>query len=144
MIKKFVSIILFIVLVFSFSACGAKGQQSTTTTTQENTTIEETTKKILSKEEAIEVAKDELDDILCDEFVDEGVFAHIYDIEYAPYFITAYDESKEQWEIEIIGQCSAKEYESGRYLGRYTFEADIYVTNNGIVSGSTVQGPFKI
>lgn len=142
MMKNTISIILFVVLLFSLAGCGTedKTQNATTTTQVSTTVIETTTKAGISKEKAIEIAKDEVWSIIEDELWDEyDLIADTSEYEFS-FSSATYDEANQQWKVELLGQCLAKDFNTRRYLGYYAFEVKVYVTTKGLVDGSVVTG----
>lgn len=142
MMKKTISIILFVVVLLSFAGCAQEDEkQNVTTTTTVITTVPETTTKAgISKDKAIAVAKDEVNYIVEDEIYDEYfeiVNTSQYEFSYAS---ATFNESTNKWTVEILGQCYAKEFGTGRHVGFYAFEVKIYVTTKGLVDGSVVTG----
>lgn len=134
--KKNILIVLSVfLLLFSLAGCdGEKGSEIEVTTTQVSTTVVETTTIAgITESEAIALAEDVIRDYVDDEFLDEhDLFVSTSSYKLTP-SLAFYDSETEKWKVEILGQCDAKDCETGRYLGRYGYELNVYLTNDGTI-----------
>ena len=140
--KNILIVLSVFLLLFSLAGCAQEDEkQNVTTTTTVITTVPETTTKAgISKDKAIAVAKNEVNYIIEDEIYDEYfeiVNTSQYEFSYAS---ATFNESTNKWTVELLGQCYAKEFGTGRHVGFYAFEVKIYVTTRGLVDGSVVTG----
>lgn len=133
--KKFISFVLSVVILFSFVGCSTENNsESVDTTKQVITTVPETTTTVaMSESEALEKVKYRLgfeaDLLISDKLWDEyGLIADTYDYKYDPFPTVTYNESTGAWSVEIMGQCAVKEWDTRRYIGDYAFL--IYATIN--------------